>query len=806
MSVARAEPTGRAERGPYGAAVRDDAETSGAAWERWPHMTRDVHIERFLSWLPLALSEAPFIDWTRVPSDAMGHLVRLDNTAPDVGMIAFALGVSIGARRDHGLYTLLTHLKMLLHHLRATPVDRAFDLADPLFWDAIVATMPHTHGLMRYYLDYNAIAAGPMRDYLERVKRVAPDQYERVARYAFPPLPYSITERLSRMRDAFRLEAQVRRKASSDMLVPLYPVLLAIVRHRVNVARRMIDQIHAAGEAVRATGALLPYAFAYEDTIPEHNPDATSIGEVRITGRPVTMRFALWDRVSWVLHHQETGNAHTIRVARGRRRSYSPAAAGHRMFVEFLGPVDDLLWFGDLIENRLLRRRADVIGPHEPTTAEARRHKTLLRQFGAANGIGCSRPGLLAPARDDAVWLRTYQPGHLLFEPESLYRGVLYGATVATMALTGAARVAEILQVSEDRKMRRVETVAVVGADGTPLVGADGQPVRRRVEIFLQHLLPKGRRTDAERQLFCLSRETVRLLSEIRRDLIASHGVVPVVNPPHVSQREHLCQERYLLQWAATPDGTKGALTPDDAQMLLRFILHGVEMRTATGAPILPTVHLLRHVTGTAARHLRGVPPEAVAFMLHHSQPADARGAGPVALNAATAYYTQMPERDRVLLIHDFQSEVEAMAGALDLFPPTERDLAAMDDGLRAAFETWQTLHPTAFGYCMCPTLCPRGLMRSLCLGCPYLHPDPREIAKALSWRDDYARLAAKLEAQGNEIDARQARLQVADLDTLIHLMRLMAQGERDGAYTPAFKRLPMTTMHTGHGGGSANG
>src|SRR5258706_431356 len=41
--------------------------------------------------------------------------------------------------------------------------------------------------------------------------------------------------------------------------------------------------------------------------------------------------------------------------------------------------------------------------------------------------------------------------GALLFDPESLYRGALYAAALATLALTNGSRLAELLQVSADR-------------------------------------------------------------------------------------------------------------------------------------------------------------------------------------------------------------------------------------------------------------------------------------------------------------------------------------------------------------------
>ena len=53
------------------------------------------------------------------------------------------------------------------------------------------------------------------------------------------------------------------------------------------------------------------------------------------------------------------------------------------------------------------------------------------------------------------------QSGELVFAPEQLYWGCLYGATLATIALTNGSRVNELLQVSLDRRKSRTETLTV---------------------------------------------------------------------------------------------------------------------------------------------------------------------------------------------------------------------------------------------------------------------------------------------------------------------------------------------------------
>jgi len=110
---------------------------------------------------------------------------------------------------------------------------------------------------------------------------------------------------------------------------------------------------------------------------------------------------------------------------------------------------------------------------------------------------------------------------------------------------------------------------------------------------------------------------------------------------------------------------------------------------------------------------------------------------------------------------------------------------------LQAVYDEWHTLHPTALGNCGCPGLCPRGNDRALCLGCSYHVEDPEKLGAALAWRASYAKQAELCEAQGNVIDARQARIKVQLLDDMINVMRMQLRQEATGNYIPLCKVLP---------------
>lgn len=298
-------------------------------------------------------------------------------------------------------------------------------------------------------------------------------------------------------------------------------------------------------------------------------------------------------------------------------------------------------------------------------------------------------------------------------------------------------------------------------------------------------------KTEAERQLFPLSPQAYELLREIGTLLKETHGSIPTIYPhPDNTKVEDLLSERYLFQWAATPDGREGALSPHDVRILLRFILHGLTFRTRQGESFVVSTHLLRHVMATAARQDHEVPAEVIAFVLHHQQTG-------LAIPAATRYYSQMTEEQRVQVLAEFQIDLEEQAANLLLTMPDERTLSQMDEDLREVFERWHVFLETAFGFCGRVGLCPRGYARNLCIGCPHLIPDPRKRENAINWRASYARQAEELEGAGDLVDARQVRLQVQELDDLLKSMDVMKQAIDDRTRQPVFPQLPSAPYDT---------
>jgi len=378
------------------------------------------------------------------------------------------------------------------------------------------------------------------------------------------------------------------------------------------------------------------------------------------------------------------------------------------------------------------------------------------------------------PQNASLVWFRhAMSAGALLFEPESLYRGTLYAAALATLALINGSRVSELVQVSATR----FETIVVDEIK-------QQQPTGRKIGLLVQKLLPKGCTQASERQLFLVGEVAGRLLREIGQLLQATHdGIIPVVHPTRSTKSEDLAPEPYLFQWAASTDGHLGLLSNEDVARLLRFLFHGLTFSTRTGKPIRIVPHLLRHVLATHVRTVQNVPAEAVAYLLHHRVQLTG-STHALTIPEATAYYSRLPTAQLLALLFEAQATLTPSREPNYLQAPSVQTLEQMEEGLRQIFEQWSLIGPTVLGFCSAG-LCVRPTHRALCLGCRFLAPHYSNLPHAHTWRKLYLLHAEQYEAHGHTMDAKQARQMVHYLDDLIAIMHVQIRARQDGGYVP---------------------
>jgi hypothetical protein len=481
-----------------------------------------------------------------------------------------------------------------------------------------------------------------------------------------------------------------------------------------------------------------------------------TLSEVQLIEQPVTLSLTLWNRTQWVKNHPDLYTKDVQRRAERQIEAYAPERNGY--FFQYEGPPEQLLWCGDLIEKQLLGQS---------------HHQEI---------IGTRRSGVLSPARTVTQWFMWARrlSGAILFEPESLYRGALFAAALATLALTNGSRVSELLQVSASR----FETIVVDEMKNQ-------LPTGRKMGILVQKLLPKGYQHESERQFFLISDMAVRHLKEIAQMLQAAYGGrIPMVYPEAFGNKaDDLVAEPYLFQWSASPDGRLGHFTANDVAQLLRFLFHGLTLTTRAGDPIRIAPHLLRHVLATHARTALNIPAEAVAYLLHHRVRLEGTS-GALTIPEATAYYSRLPVAQLLALLFEIQPQQIADQGRSYLQAPSPQTLSHMDSALRKQFERCGMIGPTVLGFCSAGT-CIRPSNRGICANCPYLVPHYSNLLKAKTWRKLYVLQAKLHDDQGHTVDAEQARKMVQSIDDAIHIMEIQIRTRQDGGYLPFADTLP---------------
>lgn len=550
---------------------------------------RDLHLQAFFNWLPTEFHEMPLIDWTQLPSRTIGYFVNTVGDSPFAVPLAIAAFAGVEPQKPRNLLQRLSAIYNILSGIQAHCGVQDIAGLTSNVWETFVTGKNLAPKDYAYFRMYAVCTGEHIPAYLEKLN---PRQYAHVKPYVLPRLPRKFLQKYLPTTASREGEKQ-RRKEKSDVLVPLHTLLIALVRFRKQSIQRLWSAYYEALTQAQIPSRDLPLFFSYEDELVTINHDAQTIADVRLEKRPVTLRFRLWDLRSWVKEHSKSYS----RATRGDAKNGKKGFAKQQFFIECLNPAEELLWFGDLIKYRIFHQQEP--GSISPEDAQHRRQ--ILAQIGTVLGLTCAHRGVLTPGPDLSKFLSnaTTRTDTLLFDAEALCRGALFASALAALALTNGCRMCELLQVSADRF--KVRPYVVKGA---------GQSTEEQRVMRLQHLLPKGKSTEAERKLFPISDWTWELLCEIAEELRRAHeGRIPVVHiHPDNLKSDELSPERYLFQWDATPDGKSGAFAPEDVTNLLRFILYGLEFRTKEGEPFSVSVHLLRHVM--AFRGVENIPPE----------------------------------------------------------------------------------------------------------------------------------------------------------------------------------------------------
>jgi len=476
------------------------------------------HVQALGDWLHPDLRDLPGIDWSKLSSRVIRTLVSIPGDSPHAPHIALATGTAIGVMGASSLRYRVSDLHALLSFVRTHCATWDGTHLTKEVWEEYVSKTEATSRRRSYLLSYSAVTERHLADYVERLD---PAVHARITPYILPRLPARFLEQYGRAQE-ITAEQRQRRKERSDVLAPLHSILVALIQFRKQAAQRLRPAFREACARAEA-GEALPLPFTYEDVLPRITRDAKTVAEVQVEKRSVVLAFTLWNRQTWVQCHPDEVSRATRHNAKGRKKNYRPER--EQQFVEFLGDSADLLWFGDLVANGLvmhlaaLRRRSRA----QTLPAEQLRRLAHAQALGATKGFYCERPGLFTPAGGFGQWLAyTFQrTGVIIFDPESLYRACLFGAALATLALTNGSRVTELLQVSADRFKGHPYEEKI-----------NGQTTGKQRVIWLQYLLPKGKKTEAERQLFPISPQSYEFLREecTNVNAHADYAITPPLN------------------------------------------------------------------------------------------------------------------------------------------------------------------------------------------------------------------------------------------------------------------------------------
>src|SRR5260370_10744336 len=449
----------------------------------WP---RAEQLDAFLAWLPRELANIPGLGWTNRSPEVMGYCLRTIGDSPDAATLAI-VAASLQGLRDPIQHKYLKIVNALLQRLRSTfQIQCLADLQQEQSWLTWAAQQEKTNYTRQLLGKYTTVTTNYIPRYLRRIDEA---DRQRIHQFVPPPPPTGFAEDFLPYRQQ-TMAQQRERKATTDIIVPLYPVLRQLVRLRKQLAERMVLAFRDACRKIEAGEATLPYHFHYGDAIPEMTRYAQTIAEITMYGREVELKWVLWDKRTWVKRHAKHYERHSVANAENGKDAYQTGQ--NCFFLEFEGPTCDLLWFGDLIEHRLLQKftQWDTSSSPEPESYQPRWQ--FARRIGFSHGCACGPTGLLNPG-DRWFPLAAERNQALILEPESLYRGVLFGSALAMVAFSHGSRMNELLQVSWDKERRvtRTESVLLLGEDGQPKIGDNETPLTKQAKHHFQRFVPK---------------------------------------------------------------------------------------------------------------------------------------------------------------------------------------------------------------------------------------------------------------------------------------------------------------------------
>lgn len=555
------------------------------------------------------------------------------------------------------------------------------------------------------------------------------DEREYYEQFVFSPFPYDSKD--FGFTKAAIEQARNTRKSETDAIVDFLPQIRAEGHFRWNQIDRLRKSYLKACEKVKNDDLELPFYFKYDE--PE------SVGE--------RFCFRLWDKPSFVLHHQDQFSQQIIKDANSRTQYYSDE--NNHYFVEFIKaePLsgDDQaegLWFLELIG-------MDVIGGQiykNVSEVQIQKKLELLNSWGYVNEGKLPMP--FDSKHKGILGQSTYVTKHkdkaegILFDVEPMYVAASFGLLGADICTTTGARINELLQINHTKECIILTKV--------------NEDVK-----YSFYAIPKGR--DEAEQYF-ITTETMKILTNVRKMLLKHYKSENIPSIHYgLKLRRHLFKEpkRYFFQYH------KRALNHITIGVCLRFLLHGLIFETQEGKPVTVKTHLLRHAFATEAVQRHNISTDIVAKILHQRD-----------LNT-TGYYSEPTQSQVAQQVSEYH---DIIMDYIDLDEAVLRSPEELQREFNEYKESVGVLNNVIGGVCVTKMVCP---IKMACLGCKAKIPQPEkkhELEGAIELSRDMEKLYS---AMNLPMEVKKAKAMRKHARTELKEIELIEQYRKEEDYEP---------------------
>lgn len=429
----------------------------------------------------------------------------------------------------------------------------------------------------------------PASDMINRFyeNKLDENQKEKLKSFILPRVYESSFERLGK-----KVLSQQRhnRKKESEAVVPYFAQMRGEAHFRWNFVLRLRNKYRELINIIEKQNTPLPLTFHYEE----------SDGNLH--------HFRLWDRRSFIFANKENYSNKTFRNAKERFRAYTDDA--NENFLEYIKTTDGsgtlveekCIWFIDLFENNMIGS-----SPLTATGQEKDKMSTYFKSFGFVDQD--NDESFKTPFRGRELSLFKYGAfmsiaqkfaQGTIFNIEAVYNVCTYGLGALEIFTTTGARMNELQQISLSK-----ECMVVLREEPHPS-SSQSKPVKRK----LLRLVPKGR---IEAENYYIGEETARCINHIVQLLKEQNGESPIPDVQFIGERASLFTDNkpYLFQYY-------GRHIPSSViTVTIRFLTHGIYLKTDEGKPVLLKAHLLRHAFATHAVQVEKIPVDIVKEWLH---------------------------------------------------------------------------------------------------------------------------------------------------------------------------------------------